>query len=300
MILVVSGTGMLGMGTCGTLRAAGKPVRALVRASSDAGKVDALRQLGCEIAVGDLLDPASIEAACRGVSTVISSVSAVSDWAPPERSFDTIDQAAQCALIDTARAAGAEHFVFVSISPNMDLDSPLRNAKRATEKHLRQSGMTYTVLRPSYFMEFWLGPTVGFDYQNARATIYGTGHNPISWIAVDDVVQFIVASLEQPAARNATVEFGGPAAVSPLEAVTIFEEVGGRTFDVVHVPEEALAAQQAGATDDMQRSFAGLMRCYAAGDAIPINATLREWNLSLTSVEQYAERVLGVRAHTAG
>jgi uncharacterized protein YbjT (DUF2867 family) len=101
-----------------------------------------------------------------------------------------------------------------------------------------------------------------------------------------------VACLDHPAARNATLELGGPEALSPLEVVRIFEGVGGRPFEVQHVPEEALRAQLAEAADSLQQSFAGLMLCYAAGDPIDIRATLQAFPLQLTSVRDYARRVL--------
>jgi uncharacterized protein YbjT (DUF2867 family) len=141
-------------------------------------------------------------------------------------------------------------------------------------------------------MEAWLGPNVGFDYANAKATIYGKGEHPISWISLQDVAQFAVASLENPAARNVTLEMGGPEALSPLQVVKIFEEIGGKSFEVTHAPVEALEEQQKAATDPMQQSFSALMRCYAQGDAIDMQTTLKAFPLQLTSVKEYAKRVL--------
>src|SRR5881275_1505101 len=86
-------------------------------------------------------------------------------------------------------------------------------------------------------------PALGFDAPNAQARIYGSGTNPISWISLGDVAQFVVLALNHPAARNAILELGGPAAISPLEVVRAFEQTGGRPFTVEHVPEEALRAQ---------------------------------------------------------
>ena len=107
------------------------------------------------------------------------------------------------------------------------------------------------------------------------------------------MAQFAVASLDNPAARNATLELGGPQALSPLQAVQIFEEVGGQSFEVRHVPEEALEEQDEAATDPMQRSFAGLIRCYAQGDPIDMQGTLKAFPMQLTSVRDYAQSVFG-------
>ena len=214
-------------------------------------------------------------------------------YQPQENNIQQVDHDGVMRLIDAARAAGVERFIYTSFSENMDFDFPLRNAKRVVEQYLRDSGLTYTILRPSYFMEAWLGPGVGFDYANAKANIYGAGRNPISWISIADVAQFAVASLDNPAATNATLELGGPEAMSPLEVVGIFEDVGGRKFAVEHVPEEALLAQQQAAEDPMQQSFAGLMRCYARGDAIDMSGTLEKFPVQLTPVEAYARGAVG-------
>ena len=109
------------------------------------------------------------------------------------------------------REAGVEQFVFVSFRnrENPSLQYPLKVAKRAVEDHLMENGLTYTVLQASWFMEVWLSPALGFDFANAKAQIYGAGHNPISWISFADVAQFAVASLGNPAARNAIIELGG-------------------------------------------------------------------------------------------
>ena len=71
---------------------------------------------------------------------------------------------------------------------------------------------------------------MGFDYPNAKATIYGEGKNKISWIAIKDVASFAVASLDNPAAKNRIIELGGPEALSPLEVVNIFETTKGKKF----------------------------------------------------------------------
>ena len=56
-------------------------------------------------------------------------------------------------------------------------------------------------------------------------------------------------TLDNPAARNATLELGGAEALSPRQVVRIFEESGGRPFEVAYVPVEALQEQRKAATD---------------------------------------------------
>ena len=199
MNLIVGATGNLGSEICRQLAAKGKPVRALVRATSDPAKVAALRDCGAEPVQGDLRDPASLAAACQGVTAVISTVSSMPfSYQPGENDIQSVDLEGVKVLIDAAQAAGVQHLVYTSFTGNIELDFPLRNAKRAVEQYLKDSGLVYTILRPSYFMEAWLGPAVGFDYPNAKARVYGAGQSPISWISLLDVVQFAVESVDNP------------------------------------------------------------------------------------------------------
>ena len=296
MILVAGATGMVGGEVCRLLRSEHEPVRALVRATSSPETIAKLGELGCEIVRGDLRVGATLETACSGARAVITTVSAMPfSWAA-DNTLDTVDLDVQRRLIDAAAQAGVRHFTYVAFSGNIDRPFPLRNAKRAVEAHLRASGLPYTILRPSYFAEVWLGPAVGFDYAAAKATIYGGGRKPISWISVADVARFAAASVDNPAATDATLELGGPDALSPLQVVELFEQAGGRKFAVTHVPEDALEAQLTAAPDDLQRSFTALMLCYAAGDAIPMGDTLRRFPVQLTSVATYARQAMAAAA----
>lgn len=293
MYLVVGATGSVGLGgeICRRLRAAGKHTRALVRPTANPDRIANLRRIGVELIEGDLKNPRSLGAACAGIETVISTASVMTSRQPGD-TVENVDARGQHDLVDAATAAGVASVVYVSFSPRIDLDFPFRNAKRAVEQQLKQSGLVYTILQPTFYMEVWLAPIGGFDFANARATIYGRGSNQISWVSMDDVARFAVMCVDSPAARNATFELGGPQALTPLEAVRIFEEIDGRRFEVEFVSEEQLEEQQAKAANSLEESFAGLRRCYAAGDVIDTSATLASFPMKLTSVRDYARRVI--------
>ena len=289
MNLVIGATGFLGGEICRQLVAADKPVRALVRATSDREKRAALQALGVELVEGDLKDAASLAAACTDVAAVISTASATISRQPGD-SLQAVDRDGQINLIDAARAAGAAHFVYVSA--HLNVDCPLTDAKHAVEQHLQQSGLTFTILQPTNFMEVWLSPLVGFDVANARAQVFGTGQNPVSWISLRDVAQFAVAALDHPAARNTVIPLGGPAALSPLEVVAIFEQLTGRSFALQHIPIEALQAQVATAIDPLEKTMAALTLATAQGDAIEMESVLRVFPVRLTSVADFARAVI--------
>ena len=168
MNLIVGATGMVGTEVCRLLRADGKPVRALVRASSDPAKVEKLKSLGATIVQGDLREAASLKAACQGVSSVISTASSMPfAYKPGENTPQSVDQAGNLNLIDAACEAGVKQFVYTSF-PLSSLSFPLQDAKRSVEERLRGCGIAYTILEPGYFTEIWLSPAVGFDWRRRR------------------------------------------------------------------------------------------------------------------------------------
>jgi uncharacterized protein YbjT (DUF2867 family) len=289
-VLVVGATGLLGSEICEKLMAKGHKVRAMVRPTSDPTRVDRLRSRGIELVTADLKDTKSLENACRGEEAVISTASSTFSRQPGD-SIETVDRDGLKNLVDAAKREHVKRFVFTSFSGHIDEPSPLRDAKRGIEKHLKESGLEYTILRPSYFMEVWLSPALGFDFAKSTASIYGTGAKKISWISFHNVAEFAVEALEKPSARNRLIELGGPQPLSPLEVVGTFEKHTGKKFDVKHVPEEALRQQHAAAPDSLQKSFAALMLDYAGGADVPMTEVLREFPVKLTSVEQYARGV---------
>lgn len=291
MVLVVGATGFLGSEICRQLRARDHIVRALVRSTSLPEKRAWLHDQGIEQIEGDLKDPSSLERACQGIPTVITTATATRSRQSGD-GIESTDQQGQLNLIDAAKQRGVSRFVLVSFSGQLDGDDPLTKAKRSAEEHLMRSGLDFTILRPSLFMESWLGPHLGFDYPNAKAAIYGAGRNKISWISLHDVAAFAVECLDSKAASNAVIELGGPEALSPLEVIQIFEQLSGKTFLVDAIPEEALKKRLETSTDSLERSFASLMLYYAKGNEIPMEETLRTFPVQMKSVRDYASDCL--------
>lgn len=291
MVLVVGATGFLGTEICRELVNHGHSVKGMIRSSSDPQRIRSLEDIGASTVEGDLKDAPSIDAALEGVDEVVSTATATRSRSDGD-GIESVDADGQRALIQAAADAGVKHFVLVSLTGNIRSDDPLTSGKRRAERALIDSGMTYTILRPCFFMEAWLSSSLGFDYANGRVQIFGSGDQKISWISLRDVARFAAHVLENPSAVNAIIELGGPDALSPNEVVEIFEQKSGRSFEIVRVPEEALQVQSDMAEDSMSRTFAALSLGYAKGDVIPMESTLETYPMDLISVEDYAASVL--------
>lgn len=290
--LVVGATGLLGSRVCKELAAQGKPVAAMVRNAGDETKVGALKDAGVELIEGDLKDPTTLQRACQGRTAVISTASASLSRQAGDN-IQSVDLDGQRSLIEAAKAAGVGRFVYISFSSNMTTDGPVTAAKRTVEQHLQASGLDYTILRCGFLMEVMVAPMVGFDYANGKAVVYGSGENPLSLVSMDDVARMCALCLDHPQASNAIVEFGGPNPVTLHEVVRAFEDVSGRQFEVQHVPEEALVGAWEGADEPVSKSINAIMVDFARGDEIAMNDTLATFPVEMTTVSQYATKVLG-------
>jgi uncharacterized protein YbjT (DUF2867 family) len=264
---VVGATGLLGHTLSLRMAAEGRAVRALVRPTSAAERVEQLERAGVELRQGDLKEPSSLVTACQGAQAVISTASATLARQPGD-SLQSVDLEGQLALVDAARRLGVEHFIFVSFAP-LQGRFPLQDAKRAVEQALRRSGIPrYTILQPTHFTELWLSPALGFDFSRTRARIYGTGHGRMNWISFEDVARFAMGALESPRAWNATLELGSEEALSQLDVVRIAEERSNRPWELEFIPEQVLREQFDTATDPLQRSFAALILNVALGSPL--------------------------------
>src|SRR5271157_3043313 len=289
MILVVGATGLLGTRVCERLRAENQAVRALVQRTSNPDKVNALRSIGCELTTGDLKDPPQVQAACKGISALISTASSTLSRQPGD-SIESVDLHGQLGLAKAARSAGVRRFIYVSFRDDPTVQYPLTQAKRSIERAI--ADLDFTSIQASYFMQVWLSPALGFDYVHGRARIYGSGSKPISWVSYRDVAEFCIAPILRSVASRSVLEVGGPEALSPLEVVRIFEEESGRRFEVETIPEAKLREQFNSANDSLEKSFAGIMLQYAHGDAIDMRGLLESIPVRLTSVREYARTAL--------
>ncbi len=200
----------------------------------DPSSGDDLKKLGAEVVRGDLCDPASIRAACDGAERVIASAHSLTGRG--RNGPDRVDRLGHQTLIDAAVAAGVRHFIYIS-AYNIGPDHPVDffRIKYETERYLESSGLRYTILRATGFMETSL-QFVGEMLRKGRVVFFGDGNNPVNFVSVEDVAQYVVNSLENKEMWNRTIDIGGPENLSMNQFVDICEKVSGNSARRTYLP----------------------------------------------------------------
>jgi uncharacterized protein YbjT (DUF2867 family) len=226
MILVTGATGKVGTEVARQLKARGAPFRVLARTPQKARDL-----LGddVEVAQGDLGDPASLDRALAGVDHLFLLVT--SDRRQVEWETNAIE---------AARRAGVRHVVKLSvIGATRDSDIVLMRWHREAEEALEASGLDYTFLQPTFFIQNVLQnlPTI-----QSQGAFYNTTHGKAAFIDARDIAAVAVAALTEPGHAGKTYVLTGPEALSYDEVAQRLSEAAGRTITYVRVPPEAYGA----------------------------------------------------------
>lgn len=292
MILIVGATGNLGSALAKTLLNEGKSVRAMTRTPE---KAEALKQLGAEVVTGDMRDPQSLTNACQGIEKILAA--AHSFEGKGKSSPQVVDDQGNRNLINAAKAAGVKHFVFTSalgVRPDHPVD--FFRIKYKVEQFLKDSELSYTVLRPAAFMESWVEMIAQPMMATGKATIFGMGKNPVNYVAVADVARFAQIGLENPAAKNQVIEIGGPENFSTEQIIEMIEQATGKQAKRSYTPIAMMKVMKV-----LTRLFNPVMsRMVTAGinfdttdQTFDMTETLKTYPMQLMRLEDYVRERYG-------
>jgi NADH dehydrogenase len=232
MILVAGGTGFIGRAIASELRRQGHPVRVLTRGGKDNPFV---KDRGVELAVGDVREPATLETALAGCDTVICAVQFPGH--PVERpkagfTYDEFDRKGTENLVAAAKKAGVTRFVYLSgAGVGKGRPDEWFVAKDRAEAAVRGSGLTWTILRPSWVYgprDRSLNRLAMFARLLPVVPLTGNGKNRVRPVHVDDVAAAVAASLKLPAADDQVIEVGGPQFLTMRQVVRTMLGVMGK------------------------------------------------------------------------
>jgi len=224
MLLVTGATGTTGMEVLKALKARGAAARALVR---DETKAHHLRDLGFEPVTGDLGDPRTLGPALEDVERAFL----VSPMGPMQSEFEQ-------AFLETAKAAGVKHIVKLSVI-GANPEAPLRFARThaKVEQALRDSGLAWTLLRPTSFMQNTLA-------WGARV-LDGVFYSPVpdaafSIVDARDVAEVAAVALTEEGHADKAYGLSGPEPVSYRDQAKRVFAAAGREIEVQEIPVETL------------------------------------------------------------
>jgi uncharacterized protein YbjT (DUF2867 family) len=234
LILVTGATGQQGGAALRSLRERSFPVRALTR-DPNQPKARALIGPGIEVARGDMEDQASLTRAMDGVHGVYSVQN------PREAGVEgEIRQGT--GVVDAAKRSRITHFVYSSVAAaDRRTGIPHFDSKFRIEEHLRGAGMRYTILRPVFFMENWLGMRQAIE--NGSFTLPLNPATRLQMIAVEDIGGMAAMAFERPGKwQDRAFDIAGDE-LSIADLAGVFSRVGGREVRYVQTPWDEFESQ---------------------------------------------------------
>lgn len=233
-ILVLGATGALGRPLVKRLLARGVAVRAACRHADAASDLAAA---GAEVTSADLTDRDSLVRACAGVDRLILAAHAIlgrGRW----RS-EAVDDAGARSLIEVAREAGAQRFVYCSgLGASAQHPVDFFRTKAAVEAALKASGLDHAILRPSAFMEQHVHLFNGAGLlARGRADLIGPGTKRRNFVAAADVAAIAERALLDDPLPFTRLDIGGPDHASNAEVAALYAREAGVPLRVRRLPQ---------------------------------------------------------------
>jgi NAD(P)H dehydrogenase (quinone) len=252
---ITGASGQLGRLTVHELLARGVPASDVVAIVRSRVKAADLADRGVEVREADYTRPQTLGAALDGVDQLLL----ISSSEAGRRVVQHTN------VVDAAKTAGATRIVYTSILNADDTTNPLAGEHQDSERVLRASGVSFTLLRNGWYTENY---TDQLDQYLTGGEILGAaGGGRISAARRQDYAAAAAAALLQSDDGNRTYELGGPAFDLTGLARVITEVTGSPvTYTDLSVDDYARALEQAGLEMANARFVAALDASIANGD----------------------------------
>lgn len=244
MIVIFGATGSTGVPLVRRLVSEGRALRVAAR---DPARTRATLGVEVPTVTADVTKPATLRAALEGATRVYTAVGGATGTP------DLV--AAERALIDAAREAGVGHYVKVSgIDASPEGPARIQRWHGETERHLEGSGVPFTVLRPTFFMQNLLGlaPAIAGGILPVP-----TGDARAAHIDARDIADVAAEVLTTEGHLGRRYTLTGPVALSHAEVAAALARELGAVVDFVDVPPEAF--RDGGVRAGMPPWFADLL-----------------------------------------
>ena len=246
-VAIAGGSGFIGRAIARRLASTGEiKVRVLTR-NPDTARAR-LELPGVEFVRGDVGNPATLKDALAGASAIVDAVQF--DGYPIENprrgfTFERIDYGGAAALIAAARQAGVAQFIYVSgAAADENSTHPGFRAKGRAERAIRESGLSYTIFRPSlvYGREDKVVNGLARAIRFAPVMgVPGTGRQNVQPVLVDDLAACVALAVSGRG-RNQTYDIGGPDLMTFDEMMKVIMDASGHRRLLFHIPEAVMRA----------------------------------------------------------
>jgi uncharacterized protein YbjT (DUF2867 family) len=233
-ILVTGGTGVIGEGVIPELIARGHDVRLLSRHAKD----DAKQWPGVEPFEGNVADASTLNGAADGCEVVVHIAGIVSED-PPKLTFQAVNVEGTRNILDEARRANVQRFVFVSSLGADTGQSAYHQSKKAAEEIVAASALQWTIVRPGNVY----GPgdeVMSLILKMVRTLpavpVIDSGDQEFQPIWHEDLARILAAVVERNDLAGQTLEAAGPEITTMNDVVERFREITGRSPLKVPVP----------------------------------------------------------------
>jgi uncharacterized protein YbjT (DUF2867 family) len=209
-VLVTGGTGFVGTHVVNALERRGHSVAVLAR---DPERARNRYNRPVEVVAGNVLDPASIARAAAGRDAIVHLVGII--FQTRTQTFDAMHRVASAHVVAAAKDRGLRRLLHMSaMGASEDAPSEYGRTKAAGERAVRESGLDWTIFRPSLIF----GPGDGFFSGLAPIVrrnpgfipVIGNGRTRFMPVSVYDVARVFADSLEKPETIGRVFEVGGP------------------------------------------------------------------------------------------
>jgi uncharacterized protein YbjT (DUF2867 family) len=192
-----------------------------------------LKEWGVELVYGDLSRPETIPPCLKGITAVIDT----STSRPNELdSLKKVDWNGKLALIEAAKAANIQRFIFFSAQNVEQFENiPLMKLKYGIETKLKESKIPYTIFRLTGFYQGLIEQYAIPILENLP--IWVTNENTsISYMDTQDIAKFCLRSLQIPQTANKTFFLSGLKSWVSSEIISLCEQLAGQTAKAQRVP----------------------------------------------------------------
>ncbi|GII59408.1 NAD(P)-dependent oxidoreductase [Planotetraspora thailandica] len=225
-VLVTAASHTVGNVVVRTLSEQGVPVRGVVRRQENATALRGQELPGVEVVAANLADETAVPALMDGIDAVFLMTGMVPDQLAQEQF-----------VIRAASAAGARRLVKISVGgPSPDAPLAVVRAHHAAEQELAASGLSYTVLRPSFFMDNLLQFVPWIDSSGRLPLPIGDG--VMAMINSRDIADVAAIELANDSTENRELVLTGPEALTVDQALVRVGEVVGRPLRHIDATRE--------------------------------------------------------------